>query len=76
MPAFLQWIFSMSVFRWGIEAFYINEIQFYADYLDVDERLSYYGYVLSNFSTDIGAIMLINLFYVVSSILVLHSSSS
>jgi len=54
----------MSVFRWGIEAFYINEINFYADYLDVDDRLEYYGYVLSNFPTDIGAIMLINLFYI------------
>jgi len=66
MPPFLQWIFSMSVFRWGIEAFYINEIKFYADYLDVDDRLNYYGYDLDNFATDIGAILLINLFYVVS----------
>eukprot|EP00469_Lotharella_globosa_P013620 CAMPEP_0167789252 /NCGR_PEP_ID=MMETSP0111_2-20121227/10568_1 /TAXON_ID=91324 /ORGANISM="Lotharella globosa, Strain CCCM811" /LENGTH=973 /DNA_ID=CAMNT_0007681371 /DNA_START=21 /DNA_END=2942 /DNA_ORIENTATION=+ len=64
MPPFLQWIFSMSVFRWGIEAFYINEIKFYADYLDVEDRLNYYGYDLDNFATDIGAILLINLFYV------------
>jgi len=53
----------MSPFRWGNEAFYINEINFYADYLDVQDRLDFYGYNLDNFTIDIGAIMLIGLFY-------------
>mmetsp|Transcript_15722 Transcript_15722/g.22055 ORF Transcript_15722/g.22055 Transcript_15722/m.22055 type:complete len:202 (+) Transcript_15722:52-657(+) len=60
---FLQWLFQMSPFRWANEAFYINEVNFYADYLDVQDRLDFYGYDLDNFTTDIGAIMLIGLFY-------------
>mmetsp|Transcript_29077 Transcript_29077/g.40223 ORF Transcript_29077/g.40223 Transcript_29077/m.40223 type:complete len:727 (-) Transcript_29077:189-2369(-) len=63
LDPFLQWLFQMSPFRWGNEAFYINEINFYADYLDVQDRLDFYGYNLDNFTIDIGAIMLIGLFY-------------
>eukprot|EP00470_Lotharella_oceanica_P000916 CAMPEP_0170168654 /NCGR_PEP_ID=MMETSP0040_2-20121228/1607_1 /TAXON_ID=641309 /ORGANISM="Lotharella oceanica, Strain CCMP622" /LENGTH=870 /DNA_ID=CAMNT_0010406947 /DNA_START=54 /DNA_END=2666 /DNA_ORIENTATION=- len=64
LDPFLQWVYQMSLFRWGNEAFYINELKFYNSYLDLDGVLADKGYDIDNFSTDIGAILLITLFYI------------
>ena len=39
----VQWIWSISSPRWGIEAFYLSQVQAF-DYMDISTGLSVYGY--------------------------------
>uniref|UniRef100_A0A7S0DJA6 ABC transporter domain-containing protein n=1 Tax=Amorphochlora amoebiformis TaxID=1561963 RepID=A0A7S0DJA6_9EUKA len=70
-PGFVQLLFQMSPPRWAIEAFYINEMSFYADYLDISARLSYFQYSLDNYNIDIGAMFYIGLFWQGASLMLL-----
>mmetsp|Transcript_15040 Transcript_15040/g.27083 ORF Transcript_15040/g.27083 Transcript_15040/m.27083 type:complete len:149 (+) Transcript_15040:25-471(+) len=63
MSSFEQFLFQASPPRWAIEAFYVNEMQFYKGYLDISSQLNYYQYDIDNFAIDIQSIFIITLVY-------------
>jgi len=54
----MKWVWDISAPRWGIEAFYVSNVEHY-NYMDIDGGLNDRGYNIDNFNTDILNIFLI-----------------
>mmetsp|Transcript_25376 Transcript_25376/g.47368 ORF Transcript_25376/g.47368 Transcript_25376/m.47368 type:complete len:117 (-) Transcript_25376:277-627(-) len=59
----LEWIWNLSYMRWGLEAFYINQMDFYDFLANISTAFSIRNYNPDNFSKNCGIIFALGLFW-------------
>mmetsp|Transcript_12364 Transcript_12364/g.19860 ORF Transcript_12364/g.19860 Transcript_12364/m.19860 type:complete len:117 (-) Transcript_12364:148-498(-) len=59
----LEWIWSISFTRWGLEALYVNQMTFYDEWLNLSTSFTLRQYNPNNFSKNCGIIFALGLLW-------------